>query len=478
MSNYLGGATLIAGLVGLGYWGNAVHAPRMEAAIRDGAADVAVTAVHPLDVRVSGRDVRVRGYVDDEAARDRLLAAFRAIDGRRAVVDDLIVLPRADPFEFNARKAGDEVVIEGHAPSQAARSAIAEQTGAGAGNVSLASGAPLGWTQSVQVALDALAQLNGGALQMSGTGLRLTGTAQTPAEKSAALAILAGLPDGIATDADIDIRDDGTLPYEITYDAGEGVTASGHLPKGLSAEAIAALMGVRAVAGADMQSEVGSDRIDDVLSQLAGWLPEMDLLRLSGGAGGIAVDVALLPGTDAALVGDALSDLGADAIVVRRTDRQVTEGARRTNAASGLDEVFSGGFWLPEMRFEATVATCTQKARAALSGHEVSFLTGTARLGPRSTRAINALAAVIRTCTQKAGLRAELGGHTDNSGDAGDNVALSLRRAEVVLEALVARGVPRTSLRAQGYGASRPIASNATEDGRAKNRRITVRWSQ
>lgn len=478
MPNYLGGATLIAGLVGLGYWGNTVHAPRMEAAIRAAASDVAVTSVHPLDVRVSGRDVRVRGYVDDEAGRKRLLAAFQAIDGRRVVVDDLIVLPRAEPFEFSARKSGDEVVIEGHAPSQAARGAIAEQTGAEAGDVSLASGAPLGWTQSVQVALDALARLNGGVLQMSGTGLRLTGTAETPAEKSAALAILAGLPDGIAADADIDIRDDGTLPYEITYDAGEGVVASGHLPRGLNAEAIAALMSVNVVTGADVQSGVGSDRIDDILSQLAGWLPEMDLMRLSGGPGGIAVEVALLPGTDAALVGDALSDLEADVVVVSSTDRRATEGARRTNAANGLDEVFSDGFWLPEMRFEATAATCTQKARAALSGHDVKFLAGTARLGPRSARAINVLAAVTRICTQKAGLRAELGGHVDNTGDTEDNIALSLRRAEVVLEALVARGVPRTSLLARGYGASRPVASNATPAGRAKNRRITLRWSQ
>lgn len=105
----------------------------------------------------------------------------------------------------------------------------------------------------------------------------------------------------------------------------------------------------------------------------------------------------------------------------------------------------------------------------------MKFLAGTARLGPRSARAINVLAAVTRICTQKAGLRAELGGHVDNTGDTEDNIALSLRRAEVVLEALVARGVPRTSLLARGYGASRPVASNATPAGRAKNRRITLR---
>ena len=47
---------------------------------------------------------------------------------------------------------------------------------------------------------------------------------------------------------------------------------------------------------------VGSDRIDGLLAHLAGWLPEMDLLQLSSDADGIAVAVALLPGTDAALI--------------------------------------------------------------------------------------------------------------------------------------------------------------------------------
>ena len=84
------------------------------------------------------------------------------------------------------------------------------------------------------------------------------------------------------------------------------------------------------------------------------------------------------------------------------------------------------------------------------------------------------MAAVIRTCTQKAGLKAELGGHTDNVGDADANLMLSLRRAEAVVEALVARGVPRTSLIAEGYGSSRPIASNATREGRALNRRVEI----
>lgn len=63
-------------------------------------------------------------------------------------------------------------------------------------------------------------------------------------------------------------------------------------------------------------------------------------------------------------------------------------------------------------------------------------------------------------------------GHTDNSGDASGNQALSLARAQAVVDFLVAAGVPATALSAQGMGQDQPLDDNATEDGRARNRRI------
>jgi outer membrane protein OmpA-like peptidoglycan-associated protein len=63
-------------------------------------------------------------------------------------------------------------------------------------------------------------------------------------------------------------------------------------------------------------------------------------------------------------------------------------------------------------------------------------------------------------------------GHSDGTGDRGTNNDLSQKRAEAVVEYLIAHGVPAARLRAQGFGGERPIASNDTEDGRAKNRRV------
>jgi outer membrane protein OmpA-like peptidoglycan-associated protein len=66
-------------------------------------------------------------------------------------------------------------------------------------------------------------------------------------------------------------------------------------------------------------------------------------------------------------------------------------------------------------------------------------------------------------------------GHTDDVGDEEFNQALSVRRAEAVFRYLVNRGVAPERLRIEGFGESRPVASNDTEQGRAQNRRVELR---
>jgi outer membrane protein OmpA-like peptidoglycan-associated protein len=63
-------------------------------------------------------------------------------------------------------------------------------------------------------------------------------------------------------------------------------------------------------------------------------------------------------------------------------------------------------------------------------------------------------------------------GHTDNVGGAALNQDLSQRRSQSVVEYLVAKGIERTRLGARGFGLDKPIATNATALGRAKNRRV------
>jgi OOP family OmpA-OmpF porin len=65
-------------------------------------------------------------------------------------------------------------------------------------------------------------------------------------------------------------------------------------------------------------------------------------------------------------------------------------------------------------------------------------------------------------------------GHTDSDGDAASNLALSEARATSVLEAFVEAGVPADILTVRALGESRPVASNETPEGRARNRRVDI----
>ena len=65
-------------------------------------------------------------------------------------------------------------------------------------------------------------------------------------------------------------------------------------------------------------------------------------------------------------------------------------------------------------------------------------------------------------------------GHTDSTGTPAKNDPLSLARAEEVKQFLVSRGVPAMRISARGFGASHPVASNDSPEGRANNRRVEI----
>jgi OOP family OmpA-OmpF porin len=71
--------------------------------------------------------------------------------------------------------------------------------------------------------------------------------------------------------------------------------------------------------------------------------------------------------------------------------------------------------------------------------------------------------------------RLEIRGHTDSQGPANFNLELSQKRAESVRQYMIKGGVDPSRLTAVGVGEEEPIASNATPDGRAQNRRIEFR---
>jgi outer membrane protein OmpA-like peptidoglycan-associated protein len=100
-----------------------------------------------------------------------------------------------------------------------------------------------------------------------------------------------------------------------------------------------------------------------------------------------------------------------------------------------------------------------------------NFEGATASLSPDSSTAASSLATIMKAFST-ATLKIE--GHTDNVGDLAQNKKISLERATAVKDALVKAGVPADRITVEGVGPDRPVASNDTEQGRAKNRRIEL----
>ncbi|MGB8855091.1 MAG: OmpA family protein [Burkholderiales bacterium] len=119
------------------------------------------------------------------------------------------------------------------------------------------------------------------------------------------------------------------------------------------------------------------------------------------------------------------------------------------------------------------------KAAGNVSGDElvkalnlaiIHFASGSAQISPDSMDIVKKAAETIKAGA--AGTKLEVGGHTDSSGNPASNMKLSEARAQSVMAALVGFGVNKGMLSAKGYGDSKPVGSNDTAEGKAKNRRM------
>ncbi len=109
----------------------------------------------------------------------------------------------------------------------------------------------------------------------------------------------------------------------------------------------------------------------------------------------------------------------------------------------------------------------TKEGRIVTDG--ILFDVNKAIVKPESMRTIQQIAVALK---RDLSLKFEIGGHTDADGDAAKNAALSQTRADAVAKVLVGQGLDASRLTAKGSGATKPIDSNATQDGKANNRRV------
>jgi outer membrane protein OmpA-like peptidoglycan-associated protein len=127
------------------------------------------------------------------------------------------------------------------------------------------------------------------------------------------------------------------------------------------------------------------------------------------------------------------------------------------------------------MQQEVTADASSIADELSKSGHialyGIHFETAKATILPDSE---TVLAEVAKMLQQNPDVKVSIEGHTDNVGSAAANQTLSEKRAQAVVAWLSSHGIEGSRLNAKGWGASKPVDDNATEDGRAKNRRVEL----
>jgi OmpA-OmpF porin, OOP family len=179
----------------------------------------------------------------------------------------------------------------------------------------------------------------------------------------------------------------------------------------------------------------------------------------------------LLPLAVLALVGGWLASSSRSC---GQTAEQAKQAAQRTMAKISLPgggslEVPEGSFNYNLARFLANPADTAVPKTFVFE--DLNYQTGSAGLTPESARTVTDVVAILKAYPTA---KVRLEGHTDNTGDPAANKQLSLDRAKSVRDMMVADGIDAGRLDYAGFGQERPIASNDTDDGRAKNRRTEL----
>ncbi|HSF93428.1 MAG TPA: OmpA family protein [Thermohalobaculum sp.] len=442
--------------------------------------DVAILATARVPnafVRVEPGAVRVEGLARDETHRQQLLEEMLSLAGPDVRLSLVLRMPLmvAVPFAFSVVKEGTgglrlEACAARNADEAAEVEALLIRAGSGdgpavgGGRCPAALGGPPGdWPGAIAAGLDALVTLPAGRFRLEYRMAWLEALAPAgPGDLPAALAALsaalpegytahgagpgAGVPKSIA-------EQEASYWMRLTRDA-NGVLLAGLIPAGTARQVVethaAARFGKAAVRSALTAGPPAAP---------AGWeraaMAALDSLAAASGG-----EAELSAGT---LMVSAETGSAPEAGRLHRNLAAAVPGGYRLKTRLSVD--------LPARAAEVPLSAgrCAVVLAETVQGTPIAFAPGSAVITQDSQAVVDRVAATLGRCPEA---RFEIGGHTDSQGSEGLNLRLSQARSEAVLDALLDRGVRLDRLTARGYGEEHPLVSNATEEGRARNRRI------
>ncbi len=169
--------------------------------------------------------------------------------------------------------------------------------------------------------------------------------------------------------------------------------------------------------------------------------------------------------------GGAAAAAPAPAAVVDNAAANTTDTVANNNLTAAADEAAKADAAASKSALD-DLATQPLKAGQSIVLKNVYFETGSFRLKQESYKELNKLVSILKNNPKS---KVEISGHTDNTGNASANLNLSQNRAKSVYNYVISQGIPKAALQFKGYGQTKPVASNNTDEGRAQNRRTEFR---
>ena len=126
---------------------------------------------------------------------------------------------------------------------------------------------------------------------------------------------------------------------------------------------------------------------------------------------------------------------------------------------------------LPDSTYQKNIPLQPIQLNASVTLKNIQFALNSYQLEPVSTIELDK---VLQLLTDNPTVRLQINGHTDNIGTPAANLVLSANRAKAVAGYLIGKGIAAKRLSSKGFGETKPVAGNNTEEGKAKNRRTEI----
>ncbi len=403
-------------------------------------------------ISAAGRDITFSAEAFSEQERSNAVASVETVPGVRRVNDRTALVAEAKPFVWTIEREVGKVTLGGSAPLPMVRNKLLEAARARFAGIDIADrmdlkrGAPPRFEAVATLLIGETSKLKTGKATISDLTVNLSGMARELGGREAIAAALKNLPDGYSVANDIHAP---PYVFEANKDPVAGtLTLTGYVPDNAIHAAIVASAGRKF-------GEKIVDKLKASLGAPAGFDAVVkkglrSLSRLSTGR-------LVVSDRNVELSGDALYDLAGKQI--------------RADLPKDLPRGWEAKTEVSVKPSPAPVdpTVCQQLFGDLLEKRTIQFETGQATLDLDSIGLLDQLTETAMRCPTAT---IEIAGHTDSAGDASFNQTLSERRAQAVVDLLVKAGLPAGRFRPIGYGSAQPVATNDTDEGKAKNRRI------